>query len=117
MAELPYHISLRATVAASTAATLQHAVPRNEELVVVELYSVSSGAFSVTSIRDSAGRVYGNLSTSAPLPNAIINSERFKAFPTPIRLSGAITLYVDVLDTSAATNTITIVLVCTRITQ
>ena len=117
MAENPYFVSLRVSLAANASATLQHSIPRNEELIVEELYAQSTGAFTITSIRDSSGRLYGNLSTQNPLPSQIIASDRFRAFATKPRLSGAITLYIDVSDVSASANTITLVLASTRISQ
>lgn len=115
MATFPYLVILSSVLAASGAGTVSYTVPANEELELNQLFVASTGAFSITDIRDSSGQHYTNASQAVGIPSTLLsaaanNYNVFKEFLSPILIEGAKILYIDVLDTSAAPNTVRLLL-------
>lgn len=111
MAQYPYQLVLSSTLAALATGTMNYPIPNNEGLQLGQLYFVSTGAFSITDIRDSAGKHYTNASPSNPIPSTLLQNaqtayESLRNLPIPIVIEGGKTLYVDIVDTSNAPNTV-----------
>lgn len=117
--EYPYLLVLPIVLTASATGTVQYPMPTNETLKIKEIRFVSTGAFSITDIRNSSGNHFTNASPSAPilstaLQDARNNFDSIEKFMADIVLDGGKTFYIDVIDTSGAGNTIRLYLNCTR---
>lgn len=108
---IPYLLQLNVVLAASGTGTLQYTVPPNEKLEISELLFASTGAFSLTDIRVSGGHVMTNAGANNPILSTQLrltnnNNNTLLELMLPIVLEGGQVLYVDVLDTTAAPNTV-----------
>lgn len=109
--QIPYLLAISATLNANGTGTLQYTVPPNEKLMVDELYFVSTGAFSITDIRVSGGHVITNAGANNPIPSTMLGlssneNNTLQKLKLPITLNGGQVLYIDLLDTSGAGNTV-----------
>lgn len=119
MANIPFLVVLQEAAAANSTATLSYQVATNEEFTVKEWRQVSTGAFSIRRIYDSRGFNYSNANTSEPLVQFFISdaadqNNGLKNPPMDLVIPGGSTIYFDVIDTSGAPNTITLVLSAIR---
>jgi len=111
MASHPFMMIMQVVCAGSGTATLSYNVAKQEVLKLHKFLVSATGIFNIVDIRDSQGRHYTNASGSAPIPDTIIGKpvdafNNLGELPIPLVLEGGTTLYVDVVDTSTATNTI-----------
>lgn len=107
----PYLLVLPIVLTSGGTGTGQYTVPASETLELYQLFAASTGIFSITDIRDSSGQHYTNAAPSQAIPSTLLalggnNYNVFKDFPAPIIISGGKILYIDVVDTSAAPNTV-----------
>lgn len=115
MAEYGFIVQLSTSLGAGATATLSYQVPTNEQLVIKSINQVSSGAFDINRIYDSQGRNYSNASSSNPIPSDAFNdlatdATQLNSIGQDIVLTGGTTIYFDVEDTSAGSNTIQLTL-------
>lgn len=115
MSEFPYLLQLAAVLTNGGTGTVSYTVPANEELDLFQLFAVATGAFSITDVRDSAGNHYTNAAAANPIPSTLLstptnNYNVFQDFPVPIHIEGAKIIYIDVIDTSGAGNTVRMML-------
>ena len=120
MASFPYWYHDKLSLTANASGSIVVSAGIGESLVLKNLRFTSTGAFSITDIRDSAGRRYSNCSASEP----ILSTSLLKAgtanfgifeFPTGLVVNPNTTLYFDVLDTSGSTNALDFYFECERI--
>ena len=121
MAELPYFLTLRQTIATNAFGSLTHPVPPNEGLKIIGFRHTSTGTFNLTGIRDSTGMQYTNASPTNEVPSthlqpAIEADIAFTEFETPLELRGGTTFYWDLEDSSGAPNTVIFTFSCIRVT-
>lgn len=122
MALIPYSLVLEATLTSGGTATVSYPVPVGESLELTDMIFVSTGIFNITGIRDSSGRNYTNASLSVEIPSSVLKSgaNAFNAhnpFSIPLVIEGGTVFYIDLEDSSAAGNTVTIVCEGKRNTQ
>ncbi len=111
MATIPYLLQMQVTLAGSGSGTLSFTVPNNEKLSLEEWIFSSTGIFSITGIRVTGGNNISNAGANLAIPSTHLqlvstNNNGIKKLPIPLLLDGGSTLYIDVLDTSAAGNTV-----------
>lgn len=116
---IPYILQLASVLTANGTGTMQYTVPPNEGLEISELIFTSTGAFSVTDLRVSGGHVMTNAGTNNPIPSTALrnganNNNTLYELKIPLILKGGQVLYVDLLDTSAAPNTVRLTSNCIR---
>lgn len=120
MAIIPYIVTLPKVVAASSVGRMSYQVSNDETLELTNILQRSTGAFDIYGISDSRGTIYSNAVAGNTIDGDFIAdiSTAFNGiyeFPSPIVLEGGTTIFIDVIDTSAAQNTIEIVLVGRRL--
>jgi hypothetical protein len=121
MAELHQIVQLYAVLGALGTASPSYTVPSNERLIVRECRVLSTGAVSITDIRDSGNRHYTSASAAIPLPSTYFqhvdspNLGNTELTP-PIEVEGGATFTVDIVDTSGGANTVRLMFECTRVT-
>lgn len=122
MAEFPYFLILNSVLAGNGSGTMSYTLPQNESIELTELRFIATGAFNITDIRDSSGNHLTNASAANPILSTMIQNAAspniaVAQLPTPLIISQGKTFYVDVLDTSAAGNTVRLLFVGKRITS
>ena len=108
-----------ATLTADGTGTASYSVSNQEHFEVERIMFASTGAFSLTGIRDNAGNIYSNIDSTDPLPSTLLSSgangnNHIGDFPTPIIVQGGGQVSIDLLDTSSAGNTVRIFLIGKR---
>ncbi len=116
MPERPFWHSDVVVLAANSTGTLQFKESASEEFFGRELWIVSTGAFSITDIRDNAGLRYSNCSNAEPILSTMLDKPQtagwgIKVFPDEMHIPPSGEFYIDLLDTSTAENTVTGVIV------
>jgi len=111
MAIKPYWFSDTLVLGAGGTGTLQFRVGAGETARFRKLRYASSGAFQIIGIRDSTSRQYSDASTSDPIVNTVlglgqVDGNALQEFNPPLDVVGDLSLLVDVLDTSGASNTV-----------
>lgn len=119
--ELPYILVLEQTLNANGQASFSHLVPNTESLEILDLAFDATGTFNIVDIRTTDGKHYTNASTLKEIPSAVLMSggdgnNAINPFQQKLTVNKGVTFYVDVEDSSGATNTVTLVFVCRRIT-
>lgn len=119
MADLPFLLVLEGTLASGGVGTLQYSVPPSEDLEVHGVVHTSTGTFNITGMRTSDGVSYTNASQSVEIPSTAIPSvangyNAIWALATPLLVEGSNSLYIDLEDSSAGSNTVTLILNCIR---
>lgn len=117
--DFPFLVVLEVDLTINGTGSVSYSVTTQEELEIMEVFVQSTGVFDVTDIRTSDGQHYTNASSVTPIPGAFFpdvdNDYNAKpALPVPIHLSGGGVVYFDLLDTSGALNTVTMLLKCVR---
>lgn len=115
MATFPFFLQFQYVLTANGTGTVQYPVPPNEKLELSELRFVSTGAFSVTDIRDSTGKHFTNASSAVPILSTLLQNAQngyisAKDFDVPLEVGGNVTFYMDLKDTSGAGNTVNLLL-------
>lgn len=119
MADFPYLIRLQAVLSAGGRATLSFQASNDESYKIFGWRQKSTGNFDVEVIRDSRGVQYSNAAAGSPLDGEFIQDVQnafisIADFPQPIDIPAASQILIDVIDTSAAPNTVEITLISTR---
>jgi len=115
----PYFLNDRVIFVGSDTQTFSFTISAGDEMFVDELRLLSTGAFTIGEIKDESGKSYCSADAANPIPSGIFPTANSHTIP-PIKLptslhidpSGKIT--VTVTDTSAAANTVDIVLIGRR---
>lgn len=107
----PYTLTDSVTLTGSTSGTIVLTIGATEEFRGRAIYFQSTGAFSITKIYDSSGKPYTNADSTNIIPSTLFLTTLDQAgfvgeFYTELQLVPNTTLYIDVLDTSTASNTI-----------
>ncbi len=116
MASIPFWLRFTGVIAAGGGtATVSYAVPMLQTLTIDGLTWTSTGLFGIYSMHNSNGRIYTNASQAAPLLNTHLQQGGspnigWMKFPTPLEIKGGDIFYIDLLDMSAAANTINLIL-------
>lgn len=115
MIEIPYLELASVVLTANGTGTFSQPIPNTQQLSIREWVFSATGAFQLTGIRTSDGRNYTNASPSVPIPSALLPSaaNNFNAlhnFIPELIIPGNIILYIDFKDTSAAPNTVNLLL-------
>ena len=111
---IPFFALFRFSLAGNAQGTAQYTVPVGEQLTLKDMVFSSTGAFSITNIRDASGKSYTNASPTTPIPSTIFpsggnNNNSIKGFDPELVIEGGNILYIDVVDSSGSANTINIV--------
>lgn len=114
MADRQFTLVLEAALTSGGAATISYTVPPNEKLTLNSMVYNSTGIFNITDIRDSAGYHYTNASPATEIPSGVLanganNFNSLKDFSAPIIIEGGMIFYVELEDSSAGANTVTLV--------
>jgi len=117
--EAPYLLYLETALTSNGTATLSYSVPPSEDLSIVEFTFSSTGAFGITNLRNSNGRIYSNTSSAKYIPSAHLalgntNQQRFYQLVVPLLIRGSEQLIVELIDTSGSANTVKLTLNCSR---
>lgn len=119
MALKPFTITMKGTIAANGTVQLSYQTPRNQDVTILSLLHVSTGAFDITDIVDSEGLRYTNATQAVGIPNTALvdgadDFHGINPFRENMVLEGGLTIYFSLLDTSGASNDVTIVLEAIR---
>lgn len=120
MTIIPYIVTLPKVVTASSTARLFYQVSNDETLEITNILQKSTGAFDIYGISDSRGTIYSSAAAGNTMDGDFIADiatafNGIYALPSPIVLAGGTIIYIDVLDTSAAQNTVEIILMGRRL--
>jgi len=112
--DIPYELFLQSVLTAGGTGTMTYQVPQGQTLELDEFVFNSTGAFSVTGIRNAGGINFTNATPSNAIPSTMLgnsanNFNVIRDFKPNLVIAGGDTLYVDVIDTSAAPNTVRLV--------
>lgn len=115
MATRPFFLQLTKVLTANASGTPSFLAPPDETYTFNQIRLISTGAFDITDIKDSAGKHYTNASVSEPIKSTHFQSGAspnigFQELAADLVLKGNLALYFDLKDTSGAGNTIIIVL-------
>jgi hypothetical protein len=119
MATIPYLLQMQVVLAGNGAGSLSFTVPNNEKLTLEDWIFSSTGVFSITGIRITGGNNISNAGANLAIPSSHLqltgtNNNGIKKFPIPLVLEGGSTLYIDLVDTSGAGNTVKTTITGTR---
>ena len=112
MASIPFFLEFHLVIAAGGGViTASYNVPAIQTLHVNKWIYTSTGVWGIYQIRNANGRVYGNLSQSNPFRSDFIQKGAspnigILDLPYELLITGGDTLYIDIIDTSGAANTI-----------
>ena len=120
--DIPYELLLSAVLTAGGTATLTYQVPQGQQLEIDEFVFVSTGIFSLVGIRSAGGINFTNATPSNGIPstmlaNGVNQFNVIKDFKPNLIVAGGDTINFDLIDTSAAPNTIRLLLNCKKTQQ
>jgi hypothetical protein len=106
-------------LAASGTGTAKLSVSAGETAKIHALGFVSTGAFSLVGLKDGTGRAFSDANADNPIPSTALHNFNSAIngppdFPEPIELLGPLDLNIELLDTSAAGNTVRFVGIGTK---
>lgn len=109
--EFPFLLILQSALTANGTGTMSYSVPPAEDLYIYEWYFTGTGAFSITNVRNSNGRIYSNTSSAIAIPSTMLamgntTVQRFNQLVAPLKISGSEQLLIDIIDTSGSGNTV-----------
>lgn len=108
---IPYEVFLSQVLTSGGTGTLTYAVPPGQTLAIDEFTFISTGAFSVVGIRNGGGQQFTNATPSNGIPSTMLANglnqfNVIKDFKPDLVIQGGDTFYIDIIDTSAAPNTV-----------
>lgn len=114
-ATIPYIAYDSVVLPANTSGSVLFTMGLTESMKVKKIWIVSTGEFSIYDIRDSAGFHYTNASSTDPIPSVMLwrpqtTGEGIGTFVVELEIKTNTTLYIDITDTSGASNTIRVAL-------
>lgn len=109
---IPYLLRLQSVLVAGGTGSLFYAVPPDQSIELQDFVFVSTGIFNITGFRNGGGTSFTNASAATPILSTLVaaagnNFNLLKLFTPPLRIEGGDTLYIDLIDTSGAGNTVT----------
>lgn len=121
MANIPYLWIGSTVLSASSQGSISFPVNAAESMMINKFVFVATGAFSVIGIRDSDGNPYSNCSLDKPILSTMLQNSAngnlsMRDLLENILIKANKTLYIDLLDTSAAQNTVRFLLQALRVT-
>lgn len=110
----PFWFTDTITLAANASGSLNLPVSAGEKARFKRAQFIATGVFQINDIRDSSGQRYSNASTNDPIPSTALNDAAtdfsgISRFEPPLELEGPLQLLFDILDTSAAPNTVRVI--------
>jgi len=119
---IPYELFLSSVLTAGGTGTMSYQVPPSQQLELDEFVFSSTGTFSVVGFRNGGGMQFTNATPSNGIPSTMINNAAnnfnlIRDFKPNLVIQGGDTLYIDVIDTSAAPNTVRFLANCNKIQQ
>lgn len=120
--DIPYELFLSAALTAGGTGTLTYQVPQGQTLELDEFVFSSTGTFSLVGLRNAGGINFTNATPSNGIPSTMLASAAnqfniIKDFKPNLIIQGGDTLYVDLIDTSAAPNTVRLLINCKKTQQ
>ena len=119
MAVHPFLLTKRVVLNADGTGTWQYTVGTKETFTIKRLFTTSTGAYNITDIRDSTGLHYTNASVNEPIPSSVLptgtnNYNNVGILPEDMVIDGGVSIYVDLIDTSSAPNTVDLLMLVKR---
>lgn len=119
---IPYELYLTSVLIAGGTGTMSYQVPPGQTLELDEFVWTSTGIFSLTGLRNGNGLQYTNATPSNAIPSTMLNNAAnnfnlIRDFKPNLVINGGDTLYIDVIDTSAAPNTVRVLINSNKIIQ
>lgn len=117
---VPFFFRLQVVLTANNTGQMSYTVSANEKVEIYSILQKATGAYDFQGISDSRGINYTNASPGSALDrdffqNVGSSNRGLMEFKDPIILEGGTILYFNVIDTSAAGNTVELMLVGKRI--
>lgn len=114
MATRPFWFTATIALGASASADAILTVSSGETGRLKRLVFQSSGAFSITGLKDATGLAYSDARASDPIPSTALVIDQpdlagVQHFDPPLELEGPNQLTITLLDTSAAANTVRVI--------
>lgn len=108
---IPFFLSFHKVLVAGGVDTLTYAPDRNQTLHINKLIYTSTGIWGIYQIRNSNGRIYGNLSQATTLRSEFLQKGAspnigIPEFPYEFVVIGADAISFDIIDLSGAGNTV-----------
>jgi hypothetical protein len=108
---LPYELFLSSVLTAGGTGTMSYQVPPGQKLIIDEFVFISTGAFNVVGMRNGGGQQFTNATPSNGIPSTMLANglnqfNVIKDFKPNLEIQGGDTFYIDIIDTSAAPNTV-----------
>ena len=118
MADYPFLIALNNSLPSGGRITLSYQVQTNEQIIVHDLMYSRTATFSLYGLRTNQW-YYANINESNPILSTFLKKvgneyNNIGLFDKPLVIMSGDTLYLDVVDTGAATETLYILLAATR---
>lgn len=119
MARFPFLVVLKKALAANGSGSVEYTVPTGESMEIYGVMNTATGGFFLTDVRDTKGIHYSNASAAVGVPDTFLptaqtNYVNTGDFREPINLEGGVTIIIDLLDTSGAVNTVTLLLISVK---
>lgn len=119
---IPYELFLSSVLTALGTGTLTYQVPPNQTIEIDEFVFIATGTFNVVGIRNGGGMQFTNATPSNGIPSTMIANglnqfNIIKDFKPNLIVLGGDSLYIDVIDTSAAGNTVRFLANCNKVIQ
>lgn len=119
---IPYELFLQSVLTAGGSGTMSYQLPPSQTLELDEFVWTSTGIFNLVGLRNGNGLQFTNATPSNPIPstmlgNAANNFNLIRDFKPNLVIKGGDTLYIDVIDTSIAANTVKILINCNKVLQ
>jgi hypothetical protein len=120
--QIPYLLILSSVTISLGTGTMTYQVPPGQTLEIDEFVFLSTGIFNLVGIRNGGQNYFSNVTPSNPIPNTMLANfanqfNVIKDFKPNLTIMGGDTLYIDVIDTSVAANTIRFLANCNKEVQ
>lgn len=117
--DIPFFVGITGTISASGQLDFSYQAANNEIVNLWDIRILPTGAASVIDIRDSGGRHYANFGINNKVPTTFFQvptsgNIAIPAFRIPLNLTGSMIIYITLLDTSAGSNAVTVLLAGTK---
>lgn len=111
MSEYPFHQLQTITLAGNGTGTILTTVSQNESFEIEEIMVVSTGAFSITGIRDTSNIQYSNAASGLTIPSTLMvdaatDFSNTLKFNPGLLIEKGRQLAIDLVDTSGSSNTV-----------
>ncbi len=112
---IPFTIAIKETITASGTVEFTYRAPQNQPVEVVGAIFLPAAACSLIRMQVNGSQILGTMSTADPIPSTELpktdtDVRALNLFRVPLRLEGGDTLIIELLDTSAGSNLVTVLL-------